>query len=64
MHLLKTDRVLIIFRNSMSNQYFWCKILPRYFGVFISYFEGDDASPKFTVRKGMYTGKKCDKRAL
>ena len=57
MHLLKTDRVLIIFRNSMSNQYFWCKILPRYFGVFISYFEGDDASPKFTVRKkNMYTG--------
>ena len=40
----------------MSNQYFWCKILPRYFGVFISYFEGDNASPKFTVRKGKYTG--------
>ena len=48
----------------MSNQYFWCKILPRYFGVFISHFEGDDASPKFTVRKGMNTGQKYEKRLL
>ena len=61
MHLLKTDRVLIIFRNSMSNQYFWCKILPRYFGVLISYVEGDNASPKFTAREGMYTGENHDK---
>ena len=45
----------------MSNQYFWCKILPRYFGVFISYFEGDNASPKFTAREGMYTGENHDK---